>query len=310
MHNPTLMERQMARSNGGGIGAKSYAQRMVGNGLEVDVQEVQPGHYRATVNADGGLAHKVFGEHFQADVARMGDRHYKGRLSTQAPAIRGAGARTRGRKVRGRKTSRRALPPSTRVEEDPWSKCYNICKQTSNPGLCIEVNCDKWIPRSAGGRGVTREDCPEGYKRVGGICLKVPSVRRRGGRRVTGGHVDAMKAHLESAKQSRGMGYGRSAPFSSYLPGVKDYWVYPDEPWADSVGPYAHYPNRPPFNVQYRGNKGMGNPETAGVFGPIAGRWPSMNRSVVGRGGVGKAAARATSRKTSTVAQQLQQRGR
>ena len=156
-----------------------------------------------------------------------------------------------------------------------------------------------------------------------------------------------MKRHLESAKQSRkkkitthgpaypklltkhpmrvpapwpeeaaigsgshGMGDGRSAPFSSYLPGVKDYWVSPDEPWADSVGPYAHFPGRPPFNVQYRGDKGMGNPATAGVFGPIAGRWPAMNRSVVGRSALAsKAAARATTRKTSTVAQQLARRG-
>lgn len=33
--------------------------------------------------------------------------------------------------------------------------------------------------------------------------------------------------------------------------------------------------------------RGVGNPERAGIIGPIAGRWPAMNREIVGRGSIG-----------------------
>jgi len=33
--------------------------------------------------------------------------------------------------------------------------------------------------------------------------------------------------------------------------------------------------------------RGMGNPERAGIIGPIAGRWPQENNAIVGRGAIG-----------------------
>lgn len=75
----------------GGIG-KSYAKRLFGDGLSVDVQNHGNGHYSATVNAQGGsYAHKVFGNHFQADVARSGNG-YRAAVSTHSPqGVRGVG---------------------------------------------------------------------------------------------------------------------------------------------------------------------------------------------------------------------------
>jgi len=76
----------------GGIG-KSYAKRLFGDGLSVDVQNHGNGHYSATVNAQGGsYAHKVFGNHFQADVARSGNG-YRAAVRTHAPqGVQGVGA--------------------------------------------------------------------------------------------------------------------------------------------------------------------------------------------------------------------------
>lgn len=67
-----------------GMGARSYANRALGDQMSVDVQRVADGNWRATVNANGGYAQRVFGNHFQVDV-QGGDGQYHGSVSTRAP---------------------------------------------------------------------------------------------------------------------------------------------------------------------------------------------------------------------------------
>jgi hypothetical protein len=52
-----------------GIGAP-YAQRLVGDGLSVDVRRVKKGQYQATVRTNGGYAGAAFGPAIQGKVAR------------------------------------------------------------------------------------------------------------------------------------------------------------------------------------------------------------------------------------------------
>ncbi len=42
-----------------------------------------------------------------------------------------------------------AGPTPTNVPED-WGKCYDLCQQTSNPDLCVDVNCEKHLPLATG----------------------------------------------------------------------------------------------------------------------------------------------------------------
>lgn len=64
------------------MGARSYANRLLGDQMSVDVQNVGDGRWRATVNTHGGYAQRVFGNQFQADVARTGDG-YSAAVSTR-----------------------------------------------------------------------------------------------------------------------------------------------------------------------------------------------------------------------------------
>jgi len=96
MRNPSMSDTDLGAGIGG-LGAPSYAQRVFGSEFSVDLQQVQPGHFRATVNTDGNsYANRVFGNHFQVDGER-GDDYYRGAVSTQAPKTLGMGRRrTRG----------------------------------------------------------------------------------------------------------------------------------------------------------------------------------------------------------------------
>jgi hypothetical protein len=96
MHNPCLTDKDaMAISNHGGIGgARSYVQRLLGNELAVEVQRVNPGHYRATISTNGkSMANRMLGDRVQLDGQRLGDAHYRGVLSTGAKV--GVGQRLR-----------------------------------------------------------------------------------------------------------------------------------------------------------------------------------------------------------------------
>jgi hypothetical protein len=89
-----------------GMGARSYANRAFGDQMSVDVQHVGQGHWRATVNANGGYAQKVFGNHFQAEV-QGGNGSYRGSVSTRKNGLtlkKGVGGR------RGAGAARRKLP--------------------------------------------------------------------------------------------------------------------------------------------------------------------------------------------------------
>lgn len=58
-----------------------------------------------------------------------------------------------------------ARPGGTHDVPSSWSDCYDLCQQTSNPALCVEVNCDQHLPgrftAQTGGRKAPQQRPPK-----------------------------------------------------------------------------------------------------------------------------------------------------
>lgn len=104
MRNPSNADRDRA-----GIGKHSLAHRALGQGVQVDVRQVNPGHYNATIQTQGNsYARRLFGEQFSADVARTGNGFSATlkpgmgqRRATRATRASGRARRSSGRMTRG-----------------------------------------------------------------------------------------------------------------------------------------------------------------------------------------------------------------
>lgn len=108
-YHPEAVEKMMHHKRGGkygtGIGRRSYAQMAVGDGLDLDVREVAPGHYKASIQTHGkSIARRALGPHFEAEVKKNGRRAYSAHLRTKP---KGVGAR-----------GRRLVPA---VRSEPWT---------------------------------------------------------------------------------------------------------------------------------------------------------------------------------------------
>jgi hypothetical protein len=261
-----LTLRGMGRARGVG---KSYAKRLFGDGLSVDVQQMGEGRYRATVNAQGGsYAHRVFGNHFQADVAKT-DNGYRASVNTHSPqGMRGMGVGfVLPAHIQKRKRPRAFQCPAGTHKKPGIYAGPPKCVPNKGAGMKIPVSGVHAASMARGvGAAIPALPIPPQPRRPGGSTPEPrrpggppPPSRRYGGGTPAGGWAAGGGTIGVGACGSTG---GRSAPFRN--------------PTGVQYGVGAAVGAQPGMSYGVQDNS-----QQVGIFGPIAGRWPGMG--VVGR---------------------------